>query len=291
MTRLLLDPRTKSLWLRSFITALLIGSMALALSGRGEMLAEDYVGQAFKRALVTFALVRGINAVVSVVQGTEVAIEPAGVGVILTPGQVLDPLNDLIERFSWVMLLATISLGTQKVLVVASGSWILQSALGIAILVGLLLSWRAKTLRSTGWRSFALKFVVLALFVRFAMPAIALLNHATYETFLANRFDESYAALELTRSEVEQIQTGTLPKTDDDSGVLERFDRWIDRTAQQLDVEQRLEVYQRKLGQATEQVVDLIVVFVLTTIVFPLIFLFLALRILRIANQVRWWQD
>ena len=110
----------KSIWLRSLITTLLIGGVALAMSGKGEMLAENYVGQAFKRALVTFALVRGINAVVSVVQGTEVAIEPAGVGVTLTPGEVLDPLNDLIERFSWIMLLATTSLSLATQVLLAS---------------------------------------------------------------------------------------------------------------------------------------------------------------------------
>ncbi len=272
------------------VSGLLVGCVALALSGRGEVLAEDYVGQAFKRALITFALVRGINAVVSVVQGTEVAIEPAGVGVTLTPGEALDPLNDLVERFSWIMLLATTSLGTQKVLVAASGSWILQAALGVAALVALLLLWRAEMFRSTGWRTFALRFVVLVLFVRFAMPVIALLNHATYEALLADRFDASYAALQQTKTDVEQVHANPPPSTDAGVSVLDRFGRWIDRTSQQLDVEARLELYQSKLGQATEQVVDLIVVFVLTTVVFPLIFLFLGLRLLRIVGQVRWWK-
>lgn len=54
----------------------------------------------FQRALVTFALARTLNGVISAVQGTEVAIQPAGVGVTLTPGQMLDPVNDLVERFS-----------------------------------------------------------------------------------------------------------------------------------------------------------------------------------------------
>lgn len=37
-------------------------------------------------------------------QGTELSIEPMGVGVILTLGELLDPLNDLIEQFSNVLL-------------------------------------------------------------------------------------------------------------------------------------------------------------------------------------------
>ena len=47
--------------------------------------AADYE-QLFQRAFITFALARTINGVISVVQGNEVALQPAGVGVTLTPG-------------------------------------------------------------------------------------------------------------------------------------------------------------------------------------------------------------
>jgi hypothetical protein len=65
---------------------------------------RDYTKQGFKRALVTFAVTRGLNGIISVAQGTEVAVEPAGIGLVFTPGQILDPVNDLIERFSWIVL-------------------------------------------------------------------------------------------------------------------------------------------------------------------------------------------
>ena len=70
--------------------------------------AADYE-QLFQRAFITFALARTINGVISVVQGTEVALQPAGVGVTLTPGEILDPVNDLVERFSWIMMCCWIS--------------------------------------------------------------------------------------------------------------------------------------------------------------------------------------
>ena len=70
----------------------------------------------FQRALITFALARTLNGVISAVQGTELALQPAGVGLTLTPGEILDPVNDLVERFSWILLGATISLGIQQVL-------------------------------------------------------------------------------------------------------------------------------------------------------------------------------
>ena len=47
----------------------------------------------------------------------------AGVGVIFTLGQILDPINDLIERFSSVMLVAASSLGLQILLLNITSWW------------------------------------------------------------------------------------------------------------------------------------------------------------------------
>ena len=77
----------------------------------------------FERAFITFALARTLNGVISAVQGTKLALQPAGVGVTLTPGEVLDPVNDLIERFSWIMMAATLSLGVQQVLLEVAQWW------------------------------------------------------------------------------------------------------------------------------------------------------------------------
>jgi hypothetical protein len=49
-----------------------------------------------------------------VLEETEVAIGFSGVGFVLALGQILDPVNDLIERFSWVVLAAGASLGAQS---------------------------------------------------------------------------------------------------------------------------------------------------------------------------------
>ena len=48
------------------------------------------VDAGLKRALVSFAAARTLNALISVAQGTEISALPFGVGVTLTPGQVLD---------------------------------------------------------------------------------------------------------------------------------------------------------------------------------------------------------
>ena len=110
--------RRKSIW-----TLVAVAAVAIALTGFADDTSDDYADQALKRALVTFAVARTLNGVISVAQGTEVAVEPAGVGVVFTFGQILDPINDLVERFSTVMLVATSSLGLQNVLLDITGWW------------------------------------------------------------------------------------------------------------------------------------------------------------------------
>ena len=83
------------------LLALLLGTWLAPL----DKPAMQQVDAGLKRALVSFAAARALNSVISVAQGTEVSVEPLGVGVTLTPGQLLDPVNDLVEQFSNLMLM------------------------------------------------------------------------------------------------------------------------------------------------------------------------------------------
>lgn len=97
------------------------------LAASGQQVLHDNLGQ----ATALFATARVIDGAVSVAQTVEVS---AGIGV--QPGQVLDPVNDLVERFSTMMLGATIVLGGATLLVRAG------DMLGLSLLlpVGLLLA-------------------------------------------------------------------------------------------------------------------------------------------------------
>ena len=102
-------------------TRLILGLVSIVLimiaaSGIVDRTGREYLNESMTRTLVTFGIARALNGVISVAQGTEVAIEPAGVGVNFAPGEILDPVNDMIERFSWVMLSASASLGLQQFL-------------------------------------------------------------------------------------------------------------------------------------------------------------------------------
>jgi hypothetical protein len=82
-----------------FVIVAILGSWLAPL----DLPATQQVDAGLKRALVSFATARALNAVISVAQGTQASIQPLGVGVTLAPGQALDPVNDLVEKFSNLM--------------------------------------------------------------------------------------------------------------------------------------------------------------------------------------------
>jgi hypothetical protein len=54
---------------------------------------DTYFNDAITKAGLAYATCRAINASVSVVKGSTLQLEPAGVGVSLAVGQVLDPIT------------------------------------------------------------------------------------------------------------------------------------------------------------------------------------------------------
>src|SRR5210317_2157526 len=129
-------------WLLSLLLVLLA---ALSTAPFVDQRAVTDYEALFQRAFITFALARTINGIISAVQGTEVALQPAGVGVTLTPGEILDPVNDLIGRFSWIMLGATLSLGVQQVLLDIGQWWGTKTVVAVLGLLWLWFAWRRKS--------------------------------------------------------------------------------------------------------------------------------------------------
>lgn len=273
---------------RVAVTLLLLAVTAINFTATLDRQAQAPVGEAFERALITYGVVRGINAVVSVIQGTEVAIEPAGVGVILTPGEMFDPVNDLIERFSLVVLIASSSLGAQKILIGIGATLFVQIAVAIAAAIQVCALWRPKWLASR-WGIVLQRLALLLLMLRFLIPCAVLLNDVVYQQYLDQQYTDSYTQLEQARQDVQALQdaeSNPLPETGD-GGILDQIGRLYDRTAQRINVDAGLEEYEQRLANASEQIIDLIVVFVLQTLIFPLLFMWLGLKIIRLVFTAR----
>ena len=261
----------KTRWLGPVLAVLVAG---LAWTPWLDASAEGYYEQAFKRALITFGLARALNGVISVVQGTELSLQPAGVGLTLAPGEIVDPLNDLIERFSWVMLAASTSLGMQKVLMDISAWW------GISLIVGLgalgYLYLRLKPAGGVRWRRALQHFLLLAVFLRFAMPLMVVLNNAVYDVFMAADYESAQQVIVETTEELEALsEVEAPPPRGEPKGWVESLGEWFGEQAASLDLNKRMAAFQEKMAATIEHLLKLTAVFILQTIVFPLLFLWL----------------
>lgn len=244
--------------------------------------AEKYLEQSFSNALATFALARGMNAIISVAQGTEVAIEPGGVGVVVTPGEILDPVNDLVERFSWAVLAAATALGVQLVFVKLGYSMVAQLLLLIASGVLVVTIWVPRRLKTKPWQRSLLMLSVLIVGVRFLVPLAVLGNEAVYNGVLRVSYDQSYRVLEQVGDEIQGLQhTDVDREAVHDDGVLSSVKRFYLQASDTMNIGQRYKLYEAKVAAAVRHIINLIAIFLLHTIVFPLLLLWLLFKILR----------
>jgi hypothetical protein len=250
--------------------------------------AEVIVKQSFNRAVATYALARLVNAGISVLQGTEVNLEPGGVGVTLTPGQALDPVNDLVERFSWIMLASMISLGIQGALIKISPWVSIQLLLTLSLLLLLTHLWLGDRFRiNLGlWGRYLL---AAAIVVRFCVPGVTMLNHMAYNKFLDQDYVEASGKIKEGQMELDGLMPqlsnagpgeSELEQLEDNSGILDRTKQLLISAKAAVSPAKWKAELARKYKKAKalgagfiERFIALAVVFVLNTIVLPLIFL------------------
>jgi len=162
---------------------------------------DEYTDTSIIQAGAAYATARGINALISTLQTSTIQV---GIGVegSITIGEVLDPLNDLIERFSQVMTVALGSLLLQKILLVITADSIFKILItlsGIAAIAGM---WQGRVwILALFWKVF-----VLLIFIRYALGFVVSLNSIVDTVFLAEDIELSSGALDNIKGEVSNLQ-------------------------------------------------------------------------------------
>jgi hypothetical protein len=257
------------------LTVLAVVAAAVALTGLLDVPSRGYAEAALARSLVTFALARTLDSVISVAQGTEVAVEPGGVGVNFALGEALDPINDLIERFSAAMLVATSSLGLQGVLLRMSAWWVTNLALVLAAAVAVIAVWRPALLAGIA-RATAVRVLTIFLFIRFAVPVFVIGTNFVFDAFLAAEHEAANEALMTTTEEIEELTDEPAPSpASENPSLTERLEGLVADSMRALDMRARMQGLSERVSEAVEQIVNLIVIFALQTIILPLAFLWL----------------
>ncbi|QOP46025.1 hypothetical protein [Sulfurimonas paralvinellae] len=236
----------------------------------------------FDRAMVAFGLAKALNAVISLIQGTELSLTPVGIGLNFSVGEVLDPFNDIVERFSWVMLLSSVALGIEKLLLIFSSKLFLQIALSLSGVLTLSFLW-IKKLKNSLFLAYSLKIFLFLLVIRFAAVVFVYSSQILYDSLLQNEYVHATKVITKTKTELEAIETKnkSILQQKKEQGFLDSLGSKYDSVVESLNLSKQLDSLEKSIDDATRNIISLITVFVVQTVLFPLLFLWFIIAVIR----------
>ncbi|MDD2743969.1 MAG: hypothetical protein PHV02_17010 [Rhodocyclaceae bacterium] len=274
----------------------------------------ERVDASFKRALISYGSARALNAVISFAQGTEMSFQPLGIGLNLAPGQILDPLNDLVEQLSQLMLIATVALGIEKILLSIGASWAISLAVtAIAVAWGTLFIFKKP---QPTWLS---KLLFLSLMLRFVIPVSLVGTGILYQNFMASDYHASQSIVEATAINLDkapEVTEGNASSTDTVEKQPSLLNRWFGKQVSEphpdgtkqgsvhfpstssveqnsaaqndggksgyfenLNPKHKFERFKESAEKAVEHIIQLMVIFLLDTIILPIFLIWALVRI------------
>lgn len=228
---------------------------------------KKLVDQSFKQAVIVFGSAKALNGVISLAQGTELNLP----FVVIAIGEILDPINDLVEQFSIIMLASLISLGIQKILLGFLTNDIYNYVLLCIILVfNIFLFIRFS--KDESIRAILFKATFILLFLRFSIPFIIYINDVSYNYFVKPQYNIETLNDNIlkVKEEIGKINQETIKQKEESSffnKIAEKFDMSF--------YEKKINEYKNTVDSSSQYLVDLIIVFIFQTIFLPIVFLFI----------------
>jgi len=268
--------------MRIWLSILIIVAATASLLVEIDAKAMNLLDASFDRAMVAFGLAKALNAVISLLQGTELSFTPVGVGINFSVGEVLDPFNDIVERFSWVMLFSSVALGIEKLLLLLSSKLFLQIAIAASGLATLLFLW-IKQLKNSFFLANTLKIFLLLLILRFSAVVFVYSSQMLYDSLLENEYLHATEVVATTKTELEDMQqkNKAILESKKEQGFFDSLGSKYKNAVESLNISKQLDALQKSIDDATRNIITLITVFVFQTVVFPLLFLWLMLVLIR----------
>lgn len=227
--------------------------------------AMQQVDAGLKRALVTYGTARLLHGAVSMVQGTQVNAAPAGLGATFTPGQMLAPAAEMLKQFSDLMLLVCVSFSIQKLMITMGGHGAISLALTVtAIGWTLHYFWQRQ---SPAWLT---KMFIILLMVRFAIPLTVLGTDLLFQAFMHKEYEVSQEVIS-SMSASPMTQTSPTSANTGSSGIFGKLKDIMGRPIAYA--VNHYEEIKSAVERAVTHMVTLIGIFVLQTMVMPLLLL------------------
>ncbi|MDX9960926.1 MAG: hypothetical protein RBS32_05615 [Aliarcobacter sp.] len=266
-------------WNKLLLVIFTLLALCLALSFTIDDNAKKLVDESFKQSVIVFGSAKALNAVISLAQGTQINLPFVTVAV----GEILDPINDLVEQFSLVMLASMVSLGIQKILLNFVTTDIYNYLLFTSIIIFNFWLFKRFT-NDEKIRNLFFKITFILLFLRFAIPMMAYVNEVSYNYFVKPQYniEELNKDILEVKDNVSKINQETITQKQDSSffnKVMEKFDSSY--------YEKKVNEYKDAVDNSSQYIIDLIIVFIFQTIFLPIIFLFLLYSFVKSIFNIR----
>ncbi len=260
-----------------FKSLFVLAVLAIAMSQLLERtLIWNYQENSIAGAFTIYAIARALNAAISMLQGIDIDAFILSISI----GELLDPINDLIERFSWIVMMAIASLGIQKVMlsvVVSKGANLLLGAMVISYLASI---WFKPLMP---YRNVKYKAVCIFLFIRFSLTMVFLCNYALDYYY----FNEQKSAAQATLIETHDVVENSSLLANSDINASDSFLGKVKKTYSET--KENIDDMKRKVTDITGSVensisslLDLIVFYILQTVLLPVAFLFFFYKTLKV---------
>jgi hypothetical protein len=244
---------------------------------------DNYFKTAITEAGIAYATSRVINASVSVIKESKLELGPMGVGISLAVGQVLDPIDDMTERLSDVLVTAITSLGVQKLAYEISVA-LVPSLLATLILVLSVLIWFEHEGLAAIQKS-VVRFALLLAVARFCLPLSSLANDYLHRHYFAVEIEAAKQELSIGSAEFEKLKDWTLPEADGVMGTIENNAAFLRQKS--IEMKDSFRVIVSNMGTIIENLLKLtflyVGLFIIQVLALPLLAFWL---LLKIANAV-----
>ena len=234
-----------------------------------DTLSQKYIDNSLKGAIVTYALLRTLNAGVSVIQKSSITL---GVGIEgnIAIGEVLDPINDAVERFSDMITLAIWALGSEKALYEVSKTNIVIS---VVILLSLAYFFFENQILE--------KFLILLIVVRIFIPFSAIVSHYFNKEIFDPQIQKSLKSLQFIK---DRSSTPTITIQNNNT-IWDKIQNSISNTTKSYqELKSSMKFYLENASKIINELVNLSIYFfskyLLNLILLPLLLIYIIKNLL-----------
>ncbi len=215
----------------------------------------------------SYAVARTLDATISTLQSSQLSAGVVSIGI----GQMLNPVSDLINRFSDIMVVAFTSLSLQKMLLLIMSSPYLSVIVALGGLCYLFAIWkRAGTRLHTVCASIFKVLVILRFAVLLSVLASLLVN----QVFLNQQIKENEQRISQVSHSV-SANSATAPAQQQDSGIFSFMDNWSEFAKGLSNQKQKLTELVQQVEDSITNILLLISLYIIKTLILPLLFLYI----------------